>query len=160
TGSDPGSLMKRPVLIWWAVLLAAAVIGQGLAMLLRLQGLAMAGDVLAWLGALFCWGWVFYGLFRWRESPVVRKVTFVVLATLAWTVGAAIMLTAGSTGGLIAVFGMYVMGLAFFLGLQGLRLLLAPGHPILGVARTLVDEAVRMKLPLVFIVALVLFVPV
>jgi hypothetical protein len=152
--------MKRPALIWWALFVIALVAGEGLGFLLRLQGLVTFGYVVAWVGRLFTAGWVFWGLYRWRETPVVRKVALVVIASILAALWAGVMHTAGSRGGLIATAGIYAMGLAFFLGLQGLRAVLAGGHPVLGVARTLVDEAVRMKLPLVFIIALVLFVPV
>ncbi len=57
------------------------------------------------------------------------------------------------------VIGAYCMAMGFIVGLLLIRLLLSPGWAILGIARTLVDEAVRMKIAMVFIVVLVLLLP-
>lgn len=59
----------------------------------------------------------------------------------------------------LGIAGIWVMTVAFFAGLGLIRLILVPGHPILGVARTLVDEAIRMKIALVFIALLIIAVP-
>ena len=75
----------------------------------------------------------------------------------------ALVLVLWFTGYRIAGFilgGVVGMALALSLGIGLIRLVLRPGLSVTGVARTLVDEAVRMKVALVFMVALLLLLPV
>ncbi len=51
------------------------------------------------------------------------------------------------------------MATTFILGLAFIRFVLSPGYPILGVARTLIDEAIRMKVALVLLLMLLFIVP-
>ncbi|MHC4976608.1 MAG: ABC transporter permease [Planctomycetota bacterium] len=51
--------------------------------------------------------------------------------------------------------GIVVLCAAFFASLEGLRLLLSPTHPLSAVARNVLNEAVRMKVGIVFIVMLI-----
>lgn len=60
----------------------------------------------------------------------------------------------------IVIGGAWAMTVSFIGGLALIRLLLTYGHPVTGVARTLVDEAIRMKIALVFIVGLILLIPI
>jgi len=64
----------------------------------------------------------------------------------------------GAAGAATALIGAWAMAILFMLGLWVVRVVLAPGQPVLGVARTLIDEAIRMKLAVVFIAAMVLLV--
>lgn len=86
---------------------------------------------------------------------------------IAWMVGLVAVL---GTGGLlwatgfiglaVAVFGMACMAVGVALSLAAIRAALTPGIAILGVARTLIDEALRMKTALGFIFALMLLIPI
>ena len=85
---------------------------------------------------------------------------------LWWFAGLAVVLgvvvglyASGAVGAAIAVGGGVAMAGAFLGGLAVVKLLLSPGTAVTGVARALVDEALRMKVALVFIVLLLLFVP-
>ncbi len=60
---------------------------------------------------------------------------------------------------MLLVLGAGGMGLAFMLGLLLLKAMFHVGHPILGVARTVLDEAIRQKIGLIFVVILVVLVP-
>lgn len=60
----------------------------------------------------------------------------------------------------IVIGGVWAMAMSFFGGLALIRFLLGYGHPVTGVARTLVDEAIRMKIALVFIIGLILLIPI
>ncbi|MFG0258695.1 MAG: ABC transporter permease [Phycisphaerales bacterium JB043] len=51
--------------------------------------------------------------------------------------------------------GVVVLCSSFFASLEGLRLLLSPTHPLSAVARNVLNEAVRMKIGLIFIVMLI-----
>ncbi|MEX0885859.1 MAG: hypothetical protein WD009_05410 [Phycisphaeraceae bacterium] len=144
---------------WLAVLLILAVAGEALAWLVAAQGMPVAGGVIAWAARVAAAGWVGYGLWRWREQPWVRRTTLAVIATVLALLLLRLCVAMGWHGGAIAVAGVYAMAAGFVLGLLLIRLLLSGGHPILGVARTLIDEAVRMRVALVFIIALLLALP-
>ena len=86
---------------------------------------------------------------------------------LGWLAGLAGVLCAGGllwglgfNGLAVAVFGMACMALGVALSLAGIRAVLTPGIAVLGVARTLIDEALRMKTALGFILGLMLLITV
>lgn len=58
------------------------------------------------------------------------------------------------------VVGTYAIVVAFWAGLWLIRAVLTGPWPIVGVARTLIDEAIRMKVTLIFIVLLVVMIPI
>ena len=60
----------------------------------------------------------------------------------------------------LALLGVTGMALGFVIGLWLIRTLLSAGFPVFGVARTVIDEAVRMKVVLVLIIGLAMIVPV
>lgn len=145
---------------WLIVWLALGIGGGGVAWLLAAQGAATAGASVFWITQLLDAAWLMYGLFVWREVPWVRRVSALVIGTAAAALVAGFCWSMGWPSAAVAAAGAYAMAVTFFLGLLAIRLVLTPGWPVLGVARTLVDEAVRMKVALVFIVALTLVVPV
>lgn len=61
---------------------------------------------------------------------------------------------------LILLRGIWYMTFGFIGGLAIIRLILGYSHPITGVARTLVDEAIRMKVALIFMIGLIFLIPV
>ncbi len=91
---------------------------------------------------------------QWRWSAVGLTTT-VDIVGLCWRCLAIGYISTG-----YALGGIWAMALAFLVGLRLIRFMLAPGRPLLGIARTLVDEAVRMRIALVFIVVIMLLVPV
>lgn len=66
----------------------------------------------------------------------------------------------GAAGTAIALGGIGAMTVLFLVGLWAIRFLLGTGHPVTGVARAVVDEAMRMKIVLVLIVLVMLIVPI
>lgn len=79
----------------------------------------------------------------------------------------ALILAGGAIAGLVSLapatralapmlLGVIALTAAFAALVQGLRMLLGASHPVLAIARTTLDEALRMKLSLVFVVMLVL----
>lgn len=141
--------------IWGAI----AVLVAGAAVLLALQGAPTAARIVGYTGFALWAGWLGFGLWRWREVLWVARVSWFVIATVAAGLVAQIGMDMGWPGLVTVVVGGYLMAAAFILGLVAIRFALSPGHPITSVARTLVDEAVRMKVAVIFIVALVLMLP-
>ncbi len=63
----------------------------------------------------------------------------------------------GMSGVAPVILGVLALSAAFTALLRVLRLALAPAHPVFAIARNVLDEGVRLKLSLVFIVLLILF---
>lgn len=83
-------------------------------------------------------------------------LTYLALLGLAWGVAWPMMLW-GATAGLGQVlFAAAPLALAFLTGTELVRLALSAPVPLLAIARNVVNEAVRMKISLVFIVILIL----
>ncbi|MDX1681918.1 MAG: ABC transporter permease [Phycisphaeraceae bacterium] len=153
-------MMQKRWFQWAAVLVGLIFLGEGAGWLLTGQGHEAAGGVVRMIGRGFAAFWIVWGLYRQRDFRWARVSRWMVLCVyaiigLAWP-----LWRMGSYGMAFAVGGVFAMVLAFVVGLWAVRLLLSFGHPVLGVARTLIDEAVRMKIALVFIVGLVLVVPI
>ena len=152
--------MRNRFPIWIGVLLALAAVTAGLWFWIGAQGGETAARVVLLVGAALMAGWVGFGLSTFRDIGWVAWARRFIVLALAGTVGWLFFQAIGAPRPAIAVAGITGMALAFMLGLEGVRLLLSGGNPVLGVARTLVDEAIRQKVALVFIVGLVVLVPV
>jgi len=77
---------------------------------------------------------------------------------LATMLAVATVLAFDTRAAATAVLGVVCMSLCFTIGHRFIRWILLPGMGVCGVARTLVDEAIRMKVVLVFIIGLLLTV--
>ncbi|WP_428387496.1 ABC transporter permease [Mucisphaera sp.] len=144
-------LFAIATLVAWAGSLTSLILG--------LQGFAETGNLISLIG--LCLGLVIFtaACFYFRNLHLVATITaYVGSAALTWIAVQACLLFGWIPGVTLAV-GVYVMGLAYVLGMRLIRFLLRPGHPILGIARTLIDESVRMRVPLVFLILLLLLVP-
>ena len=98
----------------------------------------------------------------WRASLAAPQLAWPALCILGGidVLGLSRQLwAAGHTPQALAVVGMLSITLLFVAGLWLIRAVLAGPRPIFGVARTVIDEAIRMKVALIFIVALVMAVP-
>jgi hypothetical protein len=144
---------------WLTVLAAVLAAGEGLGVLLIAQGAVGVGQTVRWAGRFAATGWIVFALVRWNHVIWVRRLSFLIGATLFAGLVALIFNALEITNGVIATLGIYGMAVGFSLGLLAIRAVLEPGSPILGVARTLIDEAMRMKVPLVFIVAVLVLIP-
>ena len=88
-----------------------------------------------------------------------------VLAVIAMTGGDLAWLsqwswTSGFNGNALAITGIAAITVLFVFGLWLIRAALSGARPVFGVARTLIDEAIRMKIALIFIVVLFMTVPI
>ena len=144
--------------MWLIVLLALLGLTEGIGLLLAAQGSAEAAGVVRSVGRIVSNAWVIYGLIVWRAVPWVRRFGIILLGTAAVQMLALTCWAMGWTDMVIALGGAYAMALIFYAGLWLIRILLSPGVPLFGVARTLVDEAIRMKIALVFIVGVALLI--
>lgn len=165
--------------IWLAVFVALAALGALWHQLIPvtdpgLRGLVKGGT----LGV--CAVWLLVGFWSWFTGDVARRVGSIVLGSAAVVgfTGVTVVLFSAARQfapkvallpiGLtavgweplaIAVAGAWVMAVMFSLGLLLLRGVFAFSHPIAGVARTAIDEAIRMKIALIFVGMLLLLVP-
>lgn len=146
--------------MWLIVLLALVGLTEGLGLLLSAQGAETAGRIVRSIGRIIANGWVIYGLIAWRSVPWVRRFGVILLGTAASLMLALIFRAMGWMDMVIALAGAYAMALTFYGGLWLIRLLLSPGIAVFGVARTLLDEAIRMKIALVFIVGVAILIAV
>lgn len=172
---------------WLAVFLGVGLFGGATAVLLQTQKLWTAATVTGLIVAALVSLWLLAGVIRWREHKWVKwggvlyfgSVLVVVFTGLRINPNAIFAsaeanrgmpflvasgqfgLTAiGYRGAALTIGGFWFMTVGFLVGLFLLRLALQPGYAILGIARTLIDEAMRMKIALIFILMLLLLVPV
>lgn len=152
--------MRRSWKMWLIVLIALVAMTEGIGLLLAAQGSDAAAGIVRSIGRIVGNGWVIYGLITWRSVPRVRRFGILLLGTAVAQLFALIFYAMGWMDMVIALAGAYAMALIFYAGLWLIRFLLSPGIAVFGVARTLVDEAIRMKIALVFIVGVAVLIAV
>lgn len=151
--------MTRSLPAWLGILGGLVALSAGLVVLLSAQGHDAAAHAVLVTGNALVSTWVVWGLIVWHAVPWVAWVTRVLVLTLVAQLLASLCYALGMTGAAMLVVGAWGMGVAFYIGLSLLRLALVGGHPVLGVARTMLDEAIRQKVGLIFVVILVVLVP-
>lgn len=144
-----------PVIL--AILLA---LGEGIGLLIIIQGSPAIGMTLRWICRIAAAMWILFGLYLFRQIKWVGRISKLTIITVIAGLIAGLCSSLGSVSGLIAIAGIYAMGIGFYLGLLLIHFILLPGWAFMGVARTLINEAMRMKVPLIFIVGIMLIVPV
>lgn len=153
-------MLTRKWTTWLAVWAGLAAVGAGLYALLWAQGFTAAAGVVSVVAALGVGGWSLRGLYVWRETPWVRRVNSFVIAAFAFGVLYLLLRAFGATSGARTTLYLFGTVAGFMLGVNLLRLILQPGWPLLGVARAMIEEAIRMKVALIFIFALLALLPV
>lgn len=152
---------QRPWLKWFIVLLSVYA-AAGLA----LAGAWLSGraSVMNWTmgaGAVVACAWLAIGAVQlWRE-PMVRLIAcgFAVATVAAWAYW---LYHTGHPAAASGIVGVVALIALFFGGLYLIKLALWPGLPTAGiasVARTVIDEAIRLKVAIVFIAILLILVP-
>lgn len=151
---------QKKMVQWLLIMIGLLVVGGGLCALLIGQGFYRTAQVEFWITAIAALAWLFWGLWCRKDIRFI-KVTggYIASGLLVLLIGFA-LLSSGKIAGAISIVGMWGMAVAFVVGLLFIRMLLRGGWPVFGVARTLIDEAIRMKVALVFIVGLLLLVPI
>lgn len=153
-------MLNQKGITWLLTLIGFFAAGVLIDLLLRLIGLPLIGNI---VGAVFHFAaviWVLIGVTQWSDRRWVQQAGFVFVSGLIATLLATIAYYAGAYQMAMAWIGVWMMTAVFVGGLALIRLILRPGLPMFGVARTLIDEAVRMKVVLVLVVVLMLVVPI
>jgi len=99
----------------------------------------------------------------WQLISADRRATHATLAIVGFDAVSALVLLFWFDGrpmAATAVVGMGAMAALFALGLWLLNLALSGSHPIAGVARTVVAEALRLRVALIMLILVVLIVPI
>ncbi len=146
--------------MWLVVLIALVGLTEGVGWLLAAQGSGSVAGIIRSLGRLLVDGWLIYGLILWRHVPWVRRFGVLLLGTAAAGMLALLFRAMGWYEMVIATAGAYAMGLLFYAGLWLIRAILSPGVAVFAVARTLIDEAIRMKIALVPIIKMLILIAV
>ncbi len=138
--------------------------GMLIALFLRAQDQATAANIVFGTAVGLAAVVLAWGAYAWREMLFSSGLLSLYLVKYAVILVVSVFIALVSGGPdleviIRTVVGTYAMATLFLLGLFLIRLVFRAGHPIIGIARTTVDEAVRMKAPLVIIVLLILLLP-
>ncbi|MEO0474380.1 MAG: ABC transporter permease subunit [Planctomycetota bacterium] len=144
---------------WLAVLVGILLVFGGLFAMITAQGQPTIAYWLGFAGGVLAAGWSLFGLVHWRDVPLVKRFNTLVIATLGFGVVTLLFLAVEWEPGYTTSIYCYLAVLGFLVGINLLRLLLRPGHPVLGVARTMVEESLRMGVALIFIIAMLVLLP-
>ncbi|MEM6504612.1 MAG: ABC transporter permease subunit [Planctomycetota bacterium] len=146
-------MLKLTWKTWLAVWIGIGVVFGGLTLLMNAQGAVVAAYWINFIGGLLSKGWTLFGLIHWRDVPWVKRVNTFVIATYGFGILTLLFLAVEwEPGWTTSIYG-YLAVIGFLLGINVLRLLLRPGYPVLGVARTMLEESLRMGVALIFIIA-------
>ena len=145
---------------WLVVCLALPLVGTGVGFLLIAQGALIYGAAVFYTFAAALLLWVYWGIYQARHHRAARLAGLILTTGLAVAALGGALWRSGWNSLTIAMVGIWAMTVGVYLGLGLLRLLLAPGHPITGVARTLLDEALRMRIVRAMLIVLLLLLPV
>ena len=151
--------MSKTLIRWLSVLALLVAATAGIGGLLWAQEAFTPARVVLVVGQIATVLWLIRGLVVWRHVGWVAKATRLIVLSLTLGLAALLCEQLGFRAAAVMFLGIWGMAAGFMLGLPLLRFVLGGPSPTLSVARTLVDEAIRMKLALIFVVGLVLLVP-
>lgn len=152
-------MLTRKWTRWALILLAVVAVGGGLYALLASQALTTAANAVSVITALLAGAWTLRGLYVWRETPWVRRVNSFVIVLFVFGIVYLILNAAGASTLARTTIYLFATVAGFMLGINLLRLALHPGLPILGVARAMIEEAIRMKVAVIFIFLVLFLLP-
>lgn len=152
-------MLDRPWVKWLAILLAITAMGSGALLgAIYLEKMRLA-DMIHALTALAGLGWCALGMIKlWHDAPA-RWSGLIYGALMLVAVGLW-MAWRGATAAAMALAGVTAMAVIFLGGLAILRAALGLiSSGVTGVARTVIDEAIRMKVAVIFIAAVIVVLP-
>lgn len=158
-GNRKSNVQKRWV-IWFCVLVGLIAVGEGGGALLRAQGAGAIAAMVRGVGDGAAFIWILWGLWTQRRHRIAKQALAILLTGVAAGIITLLSLRYQRDAIAIGVLGVWAMASLFMVGLWLIRAAMAPGHPITGVARTLIDEAIRMKVAVILLVGLALLVPI
>ncbi|MBX2852778.1 MAG: ABC transporter permease [Phycisphaeraceae bacterium] len=144
---------------WLAVWLGIGLAFGGLTLLFSAQDAMGVAYWTNFVGGLLSKGWTIFGLIHWRDVPWVKRVNTFVITSYGFGLLILLFLAVDWEPGWTTSLYCYLAVLGFLLGINLLRLILRPGHPVLGVARTMLEESLRMGVALIFIIAMLVLLP-
>lgn len=116
---------------------------------LRAQNVAYG--VLVGLAVLVSY-WAMIALYAWSEVGWVRRLNSLLIVTGGFGSIVGILKAAEYEAGAWVVTTIYLTVAGFMIGINIIRLILSPSHPVLSVARTMVEEAIRLRVAVVIII--------
>lgn len=151
--------MKAAWWRWLGVLIAIDILGSLAAAGLYYGAMPVTADITHAVTHVALIVWLAWGLSRFWELRRTRALAIIVvsLALFGW---ASRLHVFGNTASATAIVGIWSMAALFYVGLWLIRLVLRPRFGICGIARTVIDEAVRMRVAIVLILLLLLFLPI
>jgi hypothetical protein len=151
---------KRKWIVLFSVLFGVLLIGEVAGRLLIAQESVAIGNWVRTIAWFLVDAWLIWNLWRVRQFRYAKELlTMSVGSNIVAGVALTLFFKTDYQGTAIATLGSWTMICLFIIGLWAIRVVLSSSTPIAGVARTCLDEAIRMKVALVFIIALVLVVP-
>jgi hypothetical protein len=145
---------------WLVGMVLIPVILGGPAFMLFKNGSDTAGLIIAIIAAVISYAWLSWGLFYWRKYSAVYWAGVVIHGTTVAVLASVLIFRSGRQALALAVAGFWLLTAAFFVGIWLIRQFLSFSHPVFSIAKTVVDEALRMKVGLFFIVLILLVVPI
>jgi len=148
--------------LWLSLLLILLAVGEGAGWALASMGVQFAGWNIAVrsIFAVLTLAWWIRGVLLLADRPRARLAVIDLAGTYLAYFFVSLGLQHDNFSLAIAAFGVWALLVMFLGGLGLVRALLRPGWPVVAVARAVIDEAIRMKIALIFIVGVVLIVPV
>lgn len=152
-------MRSRNFITFLVVFLGLLALGWGAFALLRMQDAPTAAWWVGGIGTTLAVLWTLFQLWTIRHFRAAKAATALIVTGLIVAGITLFLFYIDQAFSGIIVASIYAMIASFIVGLWLIRTSLSPGHPITGVARTLIDEAIRMKVALVIIISVLLLVP-
>lgn len=150
---DRSLKLARSVRLWIGILVVFGGLIGAVAGLLWIQGATSAAFwTLVVLAGIVTY-WALIALYAWSNVGWVRRLNALIILSGGFGLVIAMMKAAGFDTEAHVLTMVYLSIAGFMVGVNLLRLLLLPSHPILGVARTMIEEALRIRIAVVIIVA-------
>lgn len=151
-------MQKHPWLKWLIVLLALLGVGLVVRFVLAWRALPDAARAVDIATIAIASIWCYYGLYLRRDRRWFRtQLAYLIISNIVW-LAAFLFLVSGRTQWAINLFGIWSL---VAIGLSGVWLITAiasGGHPVIGIARSVILQAARLHVVKVVIAAVVLMI--
>lgn len=149
-------LSKHPWIKWLLVLITMVGVGVVLRFVLAWRELPGAAQIVDIATIALASAWCYYGLHLRRDRLWARtQRTYLILSNITWLLAAAYYAT-GRTEWAVNLMGIWLLIAIGLLGVWLIGAIVSAGHPVAGVARTVIMQATRLHVVKVVIAAVVL----